>query len=96
MKKKEETSLQKALTAIGMLAVAIPSVGVAAYLYEKSFRDIFILLMIVTACFGMTVFSFFQSSLFESLHYDNGGHLLRFAIIFLMGVAASCLLPILP
>ncbi len=56
MKKKEETSLQKALTAIGMLAVAIPSVGVAAYLYEKSFRDIFILLMIVTACFGMTVF----------------------------------------
>jgi len=28
-----------------MLAVAIPSVGVAAYLYEKSFRDIFILLI---------------------------------------------------
>lgn len=96
MKKKEETSLQKVWIVIGMLVVSIPSVGVAAYLYEKSFRDIFILLMIVTACFGMTVFSFFQSKLFGALHYDNGGHLLRFAIVFLMGVAASCMLPILP
>ncbi len=72
MKKKEETSLQKVWIVIGMLVVSIPSVGVAAYLYEKSFRDIFILLMIVTACFGMTVFSFFQSKLFGALHYDNG------------------------
>lgn len=62
MKKKEETSLQKVWIVIGMLVVSIPSVGVAAYLYEKSFRDIFILIMIVTACFGMTVFSFFSPS----------------------------------
>ncbi len=96
MKKKEETSLQKVLIASGMLVLSIPSVSVAAYLYEKSFREIFILMMIVIACFGMTIFSFFQSNLFASLHYDNGGHLLRFAMMFLMGVAAACLLPMLP
>lgn len=96
MKRKEETAWQKVLLVIVMLAVSIPAVGVSAYLYEKSFRDIFILLIIVTACFGMAVFSFFQSDIFQALHYDNGGHLARFAVTFLMGVSVSCLLPMLP
>ncbi|MDE7028376.1 MAG: hypothetical protein K2P63_00160, partial [Lachnospiraceae bacterium] len=96
MKKKEETSWQKVLLAVAMFVVSIPSIGVSAYLYEKSFRDIFILLIIVTACFGMAIFSFFQSNIFQALHYDNGSHLSRFVLTFLMGTAAACLLPLLP
>lgn len=96
MKKKEEPRWQKILLVIAMLVISIPAIGVAAYLYERSFREIFILLIIVTPCFGMTLFSFFQSDIFESLHYDNGGHLLRFVITFLMATAAACLLPMLP
>lgn len=95
MKRKEEPRWLKVLLAIVMLAVSIPVVGVAAYFYEKSFRDIFILLIIVTSCFGMTLFSFFQSDVFQALHYDNGGHLARFVLAFLMGTAAACLLPLL-
>lgn len=96
MKEKKEPRWQKVLLVIGMLVVSIPAIGVSAYFYEKSFRDIFILLIIVTSCFGMTFFSFFQSNVFQALHYDNGGHLSRFVITFLMGTAAACLLPVLP
>lgn len=96
MKRKEEAGWQKVLLAMLMLIVSIPAIGVSAYLYEKSFREIFILLIIVTACFGTTIFSFFQSNIFHTLHYDNGGHLSRFATVFLVGTAASCLLPLLP
>lgn len=96
MKKKEEPRWQKVLLVIAMLAISIPAIGVAAYFYEKSFRDIFILLIIVTSCFGMALFSFFQSNVFQALHYDNGGHLSRFVLAFLMGTAATCLLPMLP
>ena len=96
MKKKEETRWQKVLLVIVMLIVSIPAIGVSAYLYERSFRDIFILLMTVTVCFGMTIFSFFQSNIYHALHYDNGGHLSRFVLTFLMGTAGACLLPMLP
>ncbi len=96
MKKKEEAGWQKVLLAIVMLILSIPAVGISAYLYEKSFREIFMLLIIVTSCFGMTLFSFFQSNVFQALHYDNGGHLFRFVLTFLMGTAAACLLPLLP
>lgn len=96
MKKKEEANWQKVLLAIAMMIISIPAIGVSAYLYEKSFRDIFMLLIIVMACFGMALFSFFQSNVFQALHYDNGGHLARFVVAFLMGTAAACLLPMLP
>lgn len=96
MKKKEEAGWQKVLLIILMLLISISAVGAAAYLYGKSFRDIFILLLLVTACFGTVVFSFFQSNIFNTLHYDNGGHVIRFVITFLMGTGACCLLPVLP
>lgn len=96
MKKKEEAGWQKALLVIAMFAVSLPAVGVSAYIYEKSFRDIFILLLMFTACCGTIVFSFFQSNIYHALHYDNGGHLLRFVVVFLIGVAISCLMPMQP
>lgn len=96
MKKKEEAGWQKVLLIIIMLIVSIAAVGVAAYLYGKSFRDIFVLLLIEAACFGTVVFSFFQSNIYNTLHYDNGGHVIRFVITFLIGTGVCCLLPALP
>lgn len=96
MKKKEEAVWQKALLIAFMLLLSIPAIGAAAYLYGKAFRDIFILILIVTSCFGAVVFSLIQSNIYSTLHYDNGGHYIRFVCTFLIGVAACCLLPLLP
>ena len=96
MKKREEAVWQKVLLAVGMSVLSVPAVGVAAYIYEKSFRDIFILLLLFTACCAVTLFSYFQSSIYDTLHYDNGSHFLRFVVTFLLGVAVSCLMPMLP
>lgn len=95
MKKKEEARWQKVLLIVLMLLLSVPSVGAAAYLYGKSFRDIFILILITAACFGTVVFSMVQSEIFGTLHYDNGSHYVRFVVIFLLSTAASCLLPTL-
>lgn len=96
MKKNEETGWQKTLLIMIMLVVSIPAVGVAAYLYGKSFRDIFVLVLSVAACFGTVAFSLIQSNIYHTLHYDNGGHFIRFVVVFLLGVAICCLLPVLP
>ncbi|MCD8037500.1 MAG: hypothetical protein LUE96_00150 [Lachnospiraceae bacterium] len=95
MKKKEEARWQKALLSVLMLLISIPSAAAAAYLYGKSVRDIFMLILITAACFGTVIFSLVQSEIFGTLHYDNGGHYVRFVIIFLFSTAASCLLPTL-
>lgn len=95
MKKKEEAGWQKVLLIIIMLIVSIAAVGGAAYLYGKSFRDLFILILAVTACFGAVVFSLVQSDVYHTLHYDNGGHYMRFVLIFFVGTAVCCLLPLL-
>lgn len=96
MKKKGETRWQKALLLILMLLLSVPMVGVAAYAYGKSFRDIFIFVIIATMCFGAIIFSLIQSSVFGTLHYDNGSHYSRFVLTFLFSTIASCILPTLP
>lgn len=96
MRKKEEARWQKVLLIIMMFVVSISTIGASAYLFSKSFRDIFMLLLIMTGCLAMTVFSFFQSDIYDALHYDNGRHVTRFVSTFLIGVAACCLLPIAP
>lgn len=95
-KKKEEAGWQRVLLVIAMFLVSIPVIGVAAYFYEKSFREIFILLLVMAVCCGMTVFSFFQSYIYDGLHYDNGGHFARFLLMFFAGTAVACLLPMYP
>ena len=52
----------------------LSAVGVSAYYYGKSFRDIFVLLMIAAASFGAIVFSLVQSDIYHTLHYDNGAY----------------------
>lgn len=95
MKKKEEARWQRILLIMLMMLLSTPAVGAAAYLYGKSFRDIFTLIIMVAACFGAVVFSMVQSAVFGTLHYDNGSHYARFVFVFLVSVAAFCILPTL-
>ena len=96
MKKKEEAVWQKVLLIVLRFLLSVPAVAASAYLYGKSFRDIFILIIVVTACLGAVVFSLVQSDISETLHYDNGGHYLRFVCVYLFGTALCCILPIVP
>ena len=96
MKKKEEAKWQKALLIIIMLLVSVSLIGGAAYLYGKSFRDIFTLIVISAAYLGAVIFSLIQSDIYGELHYDNGGHYARFVLVFLFGVAVCCILPSIP
>ena len=94
--KKEEAKWQKIVLITIMLLLSISATAVSAYLYGKAFRDIFTILVIVTACFGSVVFSLIQSDIAGTLHYDNDEHYIRFGLIYLIGIAAGCLLPLLP
>ena len=95
MKKKEEARWQKALLLLLMFLLSVPMVGVAAYAYGKSFRDIFTVVIIAAVCFGIVIFSLIQSSIFGTLHYDNGSHYSRVVLTFLVSTIASCFLPAL-
>lgn len=94
--KKEEAKWQKTVLIIIMLLFSVSATAVSAYLYGKAFRDIFSILVIATACFGCVVFSLIQSDIAGTLHYDNGKHYARFVFIFIVGIVAGCLLPLLP
>lgn len=96
MKKREEAGWQKILLIVLMLVISIAAVGAAAYLYGKSFRDVFLLTLTAAACFGAVVFSLIQSNIYHTLHYDNGSHFIRFVVVFVIGIAVCCLLPVLP
>jgi len=93
MKKKGEARWQKVLLLLLMFLLSVPLVGVAAYAYGKSFRDIFVVVIIAAVCFGVVIFSLIQSSVFGTLHYDNGNHYSRFVLTFLFSTIASCFLP---
>lgn len=94
--KKEEAKWQKVLWILFMLLLSITATATAAYIYGNSLRDICVLFIISTACYSSVVFSLVQSDIYGSLHYDNGGHYVRFVMTFLVGMAAGCLLPLLP
>ncbi len=96
MKKKKEARWQKVILIMLMLILSVPSAGAAAYLYGRSFRDIFIFVLTITACVGIIVFSLVQSEVFSTLHYDNGSHYFRFVMTFLICAASACILPKLP
>ncbi len=96
MKKKEEKVWQKVILISAMALLSVLIIGIAAYFYGKSFRDIFMLLLIAAASLGAVVFSLIQSNIFGTLHYDNGVHYRRFALSFLVSAAVCCLLPMLP
>ncbi|MBQ7943386.1 MAG: hypothetical protein IJ326_04910 [Lachnospiraceae bacterium] len=94
--KKEEAKWLKTVWMILLLLISVVLTGGTAYLYGKTFRDIFLLFVITTACYGCVVFSFVQSYVLDKLHYENGKHFGRFALLFIAGVCASCAFPLLP
>lgn len=96
MKKKEEAVWQKIILISAMVLLSVLIIGTAAYFYGKSFRDIFMLLMITAASLGAVIFSLIQSNIFSTLHYDNGVHYRRFTLAFLVSAGVCCLLPLLP
>ncbi len=94
--KKEEAKWLKVVWMILLLLVSVVLTAGAAYLYGKTFRDIFLLFIVTTACYGAVIFSFVQSYVLGKLHYENGKHFGRFSVLFMIGVGASCAFPLLP
>lgn len=94
--KKEKTKWQNVILLMFMFLMCIFATGIAAYFYEKSYREIFMLLIISAASFGSVIFSLVQSNIYNRLHYDNGNHYERFIFIFILSVVVGCFLPFLP
>lgn len=94
--KKEEAKWQKVLWIVFSFVFSIAATAAAAYIYGNSLREICILLMIAIACYSGVIFALVQSDIYGVLHYDNGGHYVRFVLIFVIGIAAGCLFPMLP
>jgi hypothetical protein len=61
----------------------------------ETFNDIIEMAIVIIICFGATIFSFVQSKIYGSLHYDNGKHLNRFIITFILSVILGCLFPMI-
>lgn len=94
--KKGKTKWQNAILLVIMFLISMFTTGVAAYFYGKSFREIFMLLIVSAASFGSVIFSFEQSNIYQRLHYDNGKHYARFVIMFILSILVGCMLPFLP
>lgn len=94
--KKGKTKWQNVILLVIMFLISMFATGVAAYFYGKSFREIFMLLIVSAASFGSVIFSFEQSNIYQRLHYDNGNHYARFVFMFIISIVAGCLLPFLP
>jgi hypothetical protein len=47
----------------------------------------------ITLCLGATIFSLVQSNIFGTLHYDNGKHLWRFIVTFIISIACGVAFP---
>ncbi len=94
--KKGKTKWQNVILLGIMFLISMFATGVAAYFYGKSFREIFMLLIVSAASFGSVIFSFEQSNIYQRLHYDNGNHYARFVCMFIISIVAGCLLPFLP
>lgn len=94
--KKGKAKWQNVVLLIIMFLISMFATGIAAYFYGKSFREIFMLLIVSAASFGSVIFSFEQSNIYQRLHYDNGHHYARFVIMFIISIFAGCMLPLLP
>lgn len=94
--KKGKTKWQNVILLVIMFLISMFATGVAAYFYGKSFREIFMLLIVSAASFGSVIFSFEQSNIYQRLHYDNGNHYARFVFMFIISILAGCMLPFLP
>lgn len=94
--KKSKTKWKNAILLVVMFLISMFATGIAAYFYGKSFREIFMLLIVSAASFGSVIFSFEQSNIYQRLHYDNGNHYARFVCMFIISIVAGCMLPFLP
>lgn len=93
---KGKTKWQNVILLVIMFLISMFATGIAAYFYGKSFREMFMLLIVSAASFGSVIFSFEQSNIYQRLHYDNGNHYARFVFMFIISILVGCMLPLLP
>lgn len=79
-----------------MFLLTIIYSALAAYLYEKTAIEIAGIAILAGAGVGCVIFAMEQSIENESFLYDNGEHLWRFVIIYLLSFGGSVLFPMLP
>jgi hypothetical protein len=60
-----------------------------------TFNDIIEMAVVIVISLGAIVFSFVQSDIFGTLHYDNGKHSGRFIVTFIISIVAGCLFPMI-
>lgn len=94
--KEGKTKWQNVILLVIMFLFSMFATGIAAYYYGKSFREIFMLLIVSAASFGSVIFSYEQSNIYQRLHYDNGNYYARFVFMFIISIIVGCLLPLLP
>lgn len=94
--KEGKTKWQNVILIVIMFLFSMFATGIAAYYYGKSFREIFMLLIVSAASFGSVIFSYEQSNIYQRLHYDNGNYYARFVFMFIISIIVGCLLPLLP
>ena len=94
--KKQKKQWLNTFLLVVMFLISISATGVTAYLYGKSYREIFTLLILSAASLGSVVFALIQSELCDRLHYQDGKQIGRFVFIYLFSIAAGCLFPFLP
>lgn len=93
---KGKKKRQNVILLVIMFLISMFATGIAAYFYGKSFREIFMLMIVSAASFGSVIFSFEQSNIYQRLHYDNGNHYARFVFLFITSILVGCMLPLLP
>jgi hypothetical protein len=49
--------------------------------------------IVIVICFGASIFSLLQSKIYGALHYDNGKHLVRFIMTFIVSIAVGIVFP---
>ncbi len=93
---KKKTKWRTVILLLFMFLISVGATGTAAYFYGKSFREIFILLIVSAASYISIIFSLIQSDINQTLHYDNGEHYARFVFVDLISLLCGCFLPFLP
>lgn len=93
---KKIKTWQKTLIVILMYLVTVGLVGVMAYQYGCSFKKIFTLLIVVSASYFISVFSFFKAYIYDDLNFDNKNHPARFFVTYFISLLISVIFPIFP
>lgn len=95
MKRKYKT-WQKYLIWILLYCITIGIVSYMAYQYGCSFKKIFILDIVVSACYMTSVFSYAKANVYDELNFNNKLYPIRFLATYFISLCVSVVFPIFP